>query len=193
MQSGIKNATLIEDVISNNFTPSNRNNVNSNRYNPSSITDMTRQKINDVYSNFIMTKVGQYENYGIYKALVDSYTAGPSKYIVAIVPNDVTPLGGQKPLSALKWESFQARSTTSILKEFNNMEVHPQSYRITQENNVSDNINLIDERRTHYIYVAENLPLKIEILKMKPEDVFSERGTVTSALELYQTVVTIEN
>jgi hypothetical protein len=193
MQSGIKNATLIEDVISNNFAPSNRNNVNSNRYNPSSITDMTRQKINDMYSNFIMTKVGQYENYGIYKALVDSYTAGPSKYVVAIVPNDVTPLGGQKPLSALKWESFQTRSTTSILKEFNNMEVRPQSYRITQENNVSDNINLIDERRTHYIYVAENLPLKIEVLKIKPEDVFSERGTVTSALELYQTVVTIEN
>lgn len=193
MQSGIKNATMIEDVISNNFAPSNRNNVNSNRYNPSSITDMIRQKINSMYSNFIMTKVGQYENYGIYKALVDSYTAGPSKYIVAIVPNDVTPLGGKKPLSALKWDSFQTRTTTSLLKEFNNIEVHPQAYRITQENNISDNINLIDERRSHYIYVAENLPLKIEILKIKPEDVFSSKGTVTSALELYQTVVTIEN
>jgi len=193
MQSGIKNATLIEDVVSNNFAPSSRNNLNANRFAPSSITDMTRKKINDMYSNFIMTKVGQYENYGIYKALVDSYTAGPSKYIVAIVPNDVTPIGGQKPLSVLRWESFQTRTTTNLSREFNGVEVHPQAYRITQENNISDNINLMDERRTHYIYVAENLPLKIEILKMKQDDVFSSKGTVTSALELYQTVVTIEN
>lgn len=193
MQSDIKNATLIEDVISNDFAPSSRNNLNSNRYNPSSITDMIRQKINSTYSNFIMTKVGQYENYGIYKALVDSYTAGPSKYIVTIVPNDVTPIGGQKPLSFLKWESFQTRTTTNLSKEFNGIDIRPQAYRITQENNISDNINMIDEKRTHYVYMAENLPLKIEILKIKPEDVFSERGTVTSALELYQTVVTIEN
>jgi len=44
-----------------------------------------------------------------------------------------------------------------------------------------------------YIYRTENLPLKIEILKSSPEDILPERGTLIGSIELFSTIITIEN
>ena len=48
------------------------------------------------------------------------------------------------------------------------------------------------ETNTKMIYSTSNLPLKVEILKINEDDTFSEEGSVLSALEVFQTVVTIE-
>jgi len=190
-------AVLIEDVTADNFTPSQRNNqskdVMFDYSTPNSVHTLIRQKINNVYDSFVMTKVGQYQDMGIYKALVNSLLAGPSRYIVAIVPNDSTPMGSEKMLSSLRWVSFQTRTTDNIAKEFNGVQVYPQTYSINSQNNISDPVNLIEEKRSHFLYLPENLPIRIEVLKLKEDDSFARKGTVSSALELYQTVLTIEN
>ena len=106
-------AELIEDVTADNFTPSQRNqnsrNGNFDYSNPSSVQSLIRQRVNNIYDSFVMTKVGQYQDMGIYKALVDSLIAGPSRYIVAIVPQDSVPMGSEKMLSSLRWISFQTK------------------------------------------------------------------------------------
>uniref|UniRef100_A0A6C0HEA9 Uncharacterized protein n=1 Tax=viral metagenome TaxID=1070528 RepID=A0A6C0HEA9_9ZZZZ len=190
-------AVLIEDVTADNFTPSQRNNqskdVMFDYSTPNSVHTLIRQKINNVYDSFVMTKVGQYQDMGIYKALVNSLLAGPSRFIVAIVPNDSTPMGSEKMLSSLRWVSFQTRTTDNIAKEFNGVQVYPQTYSINSQNNISDPVNLIEEKRSHFLYLPENLPIRIEVLKLKEDDSFARKGTVSSALELYQTVLTIEN
>jgi len=190
-------AVLIEDVTADNFAPSQRNNQSKDimfDYSaPNSVHTLIRQKVNNIYDSFVMTKVGQYQDMGIYKALVDSLIAGPSRYIVAIVPQDSAPMGSEKMLSSLRWVSFQTRTTDNIAKEFNGMKVYPQTYRITTQNNIVDPVNLIEEKRSHFLYLPENLPIKIEVLKLKEDDNFARKGTVSSALELYQTVLTIEN
>ena len=66
----------------------------------------------------------------------------------------------------LQWICFQTRTTNNLAQEFHNLEVYPQFYSITNANNVSDTINLLDERKSHYLYRPENLPLKIEIPKI---------------------------
>jgi len=190
-------AVLIEDVTADNFTPSQRNNqskdVMFDYSTPNSVHTLIRQKINNVYDSFVMTKVGQYQDMGIYKALVNSLLAGPSRFIVAIVPNDSAPMGSEKMLSSLRWVSFQTRTTDNIAKEFNGVQVYPQTYSINSQNNISDPVNLIEEKRSHFLYLPENLPIRIEVLKLKEDDSFARKGTVSSALELYQTVLTIEN
>ena len=93
----------------------------------------------------------------------------------------------------MKWVSFQTRTTTNILREFGNIELRPQSYYITSDNNISDVVNLVDEKHSHFLYIPDNLPLKIEVLKLKNDDSFANKGTVMSALELYQTVLSITN
>jgi len=190
-------AVLIEDVTADNFAPSQRNNQSKNVMfdysTPNSVHTLIRQKVSNVYDSFVMTKVGQYQDMGIYKALVNSLLAGPSRYIVAIVPQDSAPMNTEKMLSSLKWISFQTRTTENIAKEFNGAQVYPQSYTINSQNNIADPVNLIEEKRSHFLYLPENLPIKIEVLKLKEDDSFARKGTVSSALELYQTVLTIEN
>lgn len=190
-------AELIEDVTADNFAPSQRNNqIKNNAFDystPSSVQSLIRQRVNSIYDSFVMTKVGQYQDMGIYKALIDSLIAGPSRYIVAIVPQDSAPMSSEKMLSSLRWVSFQTRTTENIAKEFNGIQVYPQQYRITTQNNITDPVNLIEEKRSHFLYLPENLPVKIEVLKLKEDDNFARKGTVSSALELYQTVLTIEN
>jgi len=190
-------AVLIEDVTADNFTPSQRNNQSKNVMfdysTPNSVHSLIRQKVNNVYDSFVMTKVGQYQEMGIYKALVNSLLAGPSRYIVAIVPQDSSPMGSEKMLSSLRWVSFQTRTTENIAKEFNGTQVYPQSYTINSQNIISDPVNLIEEKHSHFLYLPENLPIKLEVLKLKQDDNFARKGTVSSALELYQTVLTIEN
>jgi len=102
-------------------------------------------------------------------------------------------MGSEKMLSSLRWVSFQTRTTDNIAKEFNGVQVYPQTYSINSQNNISDPVNLIEEKRSHFLYLPENLPIRIEVLKLKEDDNFARKGTVSSALELYQTVLTIEN
>ena len=194
-------ASIIEDItqndsssdIGNRLPPKRPTYVSRDFSNSSGIQNMIRQKINNVYANFLMTKVEQFNEYGIYKALVDSLTSGDAKYVVAVVPNDNLQIGSQRLLTSLHWICFQTRTTDNIRNEFNNIEVYPQSYYISSSNNITDPIRLIDEKRTHFLYRPDNLPLKIEVLKLSGTDNFSTRGTVLSALELYQTILTIEN
>ena len=194
-------ASIIEDItqsneeyeVGNRLPPKRPVYVPKDYSNIGNIQQMIRQKINNVYRNFIMTKVEQYNEYGIYKALIDALTTGDSKYIVVVVPNDQSPIGSERLLSSLNWICFQTRTTDNIGQEFNNIQVYPQSYYINSSNNISDPVNLVDEKRTHFLYRPENLPLKIEVLKLNSSDSFASRGTVTSALELHQTILTIEN
>ena len=193
---GFLKAVLIEDLPDIDVPPSSIRQSTASNINyssPHSMTDLIRDKISNLYNNFVMTKVGQYETHGIYKALVNSLTSNSSKFIVAIVPNDNVPIGREKLLSSLKWVSFQTRTTTNILREFGNIELRPQSYYITSDNNISDVVNLVDEKHSNFLYIPDNLPLKIEVLKLKNDDSFANKGTVMSALELYQTVLSITN
>ena len=194
-------ASIIEDItqsdsnsdLGDRLPPRRPNYASRDFSNTNNIQNMIRQKINNVFSNFLMTKVEQFNEYGIYKALVDALTTGDSKYIVAVVPNDNLQIGSERLLSSLNWVCFQTRTTDNVRREFNNIEVYPQSYFINSSNNVADPVKLVDEKRTHFLYRPDNLPLKIEVLKLSGSDNFASRGTVLSALELYQTILTIEN
>jgi hypothetical protein len=42
------------------------------------------------------------------------------------------------------------------------------------------------------VYNTSNLPLKVEILKLNEDDTFSEEGSIMSALEVFQTIITLE-
>jgi hypothetical protein len=143
-------------------------------------------------SSFYMTKTQQHENYGIYKARVSMDLLGNEKFIVAIVPNDNIPIGNIKFLESLRWVSFQTRETTNIKKEFNKIDIQPQSYVQTDVPLLNDKIHYEKTTRRAYVYVPENLPLKVEIIPLKEGDSYSDHGSVISALNIFSTVINLE-
>ncbi len=171
-----------------------RQQVMNSRYDPQ---DEVRKAFADVYNGVIMTKTNQWEKepygtYGIYKARLNSYTSSDSNIIIAIVPDDVNPLGTNKLIDSLPWVSFQTREMTNSKKDLNGFNLPYQNYMIKNDSILHDRIRLISETPTKYIYRAENLPLKVELLKLKEDSQFSSEGTIWSALEVFSTIVSFE-
>lgn len=159
--------------------------------------DNVRKAVSDVYNGVIMTKTNQWEKepygtYGIYKARLNSYTSSDSNIIIAIVPDDVNPLGTNKLIDSLDWVSFQTREMKNSKKDLNGFNLTFQNYMIKNDNILHDKIKCVSETPTKYIYRAENLPLKVELLKLKEDSQFASEGTIWSALEVFSSIISFE-
>jgi hypothetical protein len=159
--------------------------------------DYVRKAISETYKGFMMVKTHEFNEeayglYGIYKARVEMDTLGNDKCIVAIVPGDKTPLGGNKPLSVLKWTSFQTRESYDPVKDYNNFQMYPQRVYYTENPVLKDKIRLVKTTKVKSIYKAENVPLKVELLHLNEDDSFPQNGSVWGALQVYSTVLVLE-
>jgi hypothetical protein len=181
------NATLIDDPF--DTTPQVKSGVNKlvNDF------DHIRSAINSVYTDFNMVKTMQSGPWGVYKAQVATLLSGDYKYIVCIVQNDSIPLGGIVPLSKLPWSVFQSRSTLNLDKEMNGYILRAQGYAIpsNRKSLIYDKIKMIDETDTKCVYLSDNLPIKVEVLKTKAEEWRAPEGTIVGALELFSTVISL--
>jgi hypothetical protein len=171
-----------------------RQQVMNSRFDPK---DNVRKAFAEVYNGVIMTKTNQWEKepygtYGIYKARLNSFTSSDSNIIIAIVPDDTNNLGTIKLIDSLEWVSFQTREMTDSKKDLNGFNLQYQNYMIKNDSILHDKIKLKSETPTKYIYRAENLPLKVEILKLREDSQFSSEGTIWSALEVFSTIVSFE-
>jgi hypothetical protein len=155
--------------------------------------DHIRTVINSVYAGFNMVKTMQSGPWGVYKAQVNTLLSGDYKYIVCIVQGDSIPLGGIMPLAKLSWNVFQTRSTMNIQTEMNGYNLPGQSYVIPsgRKTLLYDKIKMIDETDKKCVYLSDNLPIKVEVLKNKPEEWRAPEGTIIGALELFNTVITL--
>jgi hypothetical protein len=159
--------------------------------------DNVRKAVADIYNGVIMTKTNQWEKepygtYGIYKARLNSYTSSDSNIIIAIVPDDVNPLGTNKLIDSLEWVSFQTREMKNSKKDLNGFKLAFQNYMIKNDSILHDKIKCISETPTKYIYRPENLPLKVELLKLKEDSQFASEGTIWSALEVFSSIISFE-
>jgi len=153
-----------------------------------------RDAISSVYQNVNMLKTHQYGIYSVYKAPVENMTAGNYKYIVAIVPNhEYVQLGGYHSLRGLPWISFQTRNTDNPAAELGNSRPQPTQYSLPRDNKspLFDKINLVLEQPQMFVYMAENMPCKVELLKQKQGEFAAQKSTIISALEAFNTVITI--
>ena len=167
--------------------------VNSNIKNRTGNIVDVRNAIAELFDGFIMTKTQQFQSFGIYKASVESQSGNEQKYIVVIIPNDQQYIVGSNfYLKDLNWINFQSRSTDDTLNELSNYNLKPQQYSIKKENILFDKIKLGGELETKHIYIPDNLPITVELLLKKSDQTFAQEGTVISAIQLFQTVISLD-
>ncbi len=114
---------------------------------------------------------------------------------MAITTFDNSPLGTIKPLSQIKWISFQTRTLEG--------DILPNEYVQDYEKTngllllKESNIKIVSRSKIKNVYLAESLPLQIELLHtVKGEDTFisdasheyADEGTVATALETFNSV-----
>jgi len=154
-----------------------------------------RFAISTVFQGFKLVKTSQYGPWGVYKSPVNSMVANTDKYIVAIVENDSVPLGSIVPLESIKWKSFQTRSCADITKEMNGYYIATQGYTLPRERNtiLYDKIKKVMEYPDKCIFLPDNLPIKLEVLKSKEDEFIADEGNVIACLELYQTILSLQD
>ena len=166
-------------------------------YNVSSvpISQQRRQVYEAILSTFpsyVLTKTDQFKNYGVYKAPLHCLLCVGVRIVVAVVKNDGEPIGTQKPLSTLPWDSFQTRTLEddNVCRKFR-MESFP--YLPPTGGILTDPIKMERETNSSYIFKCDNLPLMVEVLKSNKINSMAQSGTLWSALELFNTVLTWES
>jgi len=119
-------------------------------------------------------------NFSVYYAKVGCLLCVDNRYIVCIVANDNHPIGNQKLLSQLPWISFQTREIEDMP-----MKLKSQEIKNTNSTLLKDKITLKYRLKDRYVYYAEKNPVKVELLFSENENIFSETGTLQSALDTY--------
>lgn len=140
------------------------------------------------FPGFVMTKTKIVGRHSVYKAVASCLLCDGVRYVVAITTNDPSPVGTKSPLSLLKWDSFQTRfqDDDSEVKQFRLQSAKQEKPAGTI---LSDIIRLSRRTSTSNVYLCDNLPLLVEVIRSKEDEFIAETGTVESALDLFSTVL----
>jgi hypothetical protein len=170
--------------------------VNNNFQVPQTLDPVAnlREAVTSVYIDAMLVKTHQMGPYSVYKCPVENLTSGSYKYIVAIVPNhDFVPLGVSYSLKSLPWISFQTRTTENPSAEFGQIRPSAITYKIPYESRhpLFDKIKMVLETDGSFTYLAETMPCKVELIKLKPSDNAAQKSNIMSALEAFKTIITV--
>jgi len=140
------------------------------------------------FGNPLMTKLKNVEGCSMYIAKVHALLGIEYRYIIAIVYEDKIPLGTQVELKRLPWLSLQTRS----LQEEHNIPFH--SYIPRRSKQIDKKISLVHRDAKQYTYTVEHLPLIVTLLPKTGTDMeWNNSGTIVTALETYQTIISFKN
>lgn len=125
------------------------------------------------------------EGFSVYYAKLGCMLCIDDRYIACIAENDNHEIGHQRHLSTIPWVSFQTRTIDSLP-----MKLKDQTLKTVQVESFRDRIGIREKLKDRNVYYAEKTPIKIELLFDKDGSIFSETGTIQSALDTYNCVVT---
>ncbi len=139
------------------------------------------------FGDALMTKVKEFPptsptsgTFSVYYSKLGCLLCINDRYIACIVKNDPHPIGNQKHLSDMRWVSFQTRTIEHLP-----MKLASQTLKTTVPDGIRDKIILQEKLGDRCVYYAQNAPIKVELLYDKDNHIYSETGTVQSALDTY--------
>lgn len=143
----------------------------------------------DTYFNHpIMTKIKDVDHTSMYMSKTYCLLSNECRYIVAFVLRDPLVSGTKQPLEVLPWVSIQTRTLGD------HHELPPHDYQADASTHLKQPITRVSFNGKLSTYSCDGLPLTVSLLHTKPNDKFEyqDRGMLVSALETYQTIVTLE-
>jgi hypothetical protein len=127
------------------------------------------------------------KRYSMYYAKLGCLLCVDDRYIVAIVQDDGYPIGTQQYISDLNWISFQTRTLDQ--KQVPG-QIKSQDLKTTLNPVVTDKIQMVERKEDRMVYFSNTHPVQVELLFTKDYDTYAENGTIQSALETYNCVLT---
>lgn len=138
--------------------------------------------------NLLMTKLySQEKTYDLFAAKIHCFCSDYRYVYVLAVPDNRISYGQQVYLSYLTWTSFQTRTSKT------DRDLSVQSFKKgdSDEFIVNTKIQQVSETNDRTTYLADRLPLKVEILNTDKNSIggYHSEGTIKQALDTFNTVV----
>lgn len=143
----------------------------------------------EYFNNPLMVKIKNVKNFSMYMVKNYCLLSRDCRYIIALIEEDRLPIGYKKFMEDLYWVSLQTR-TLSL--SYSSHDLEPHSYIAENKGPLKCNISCIHKEQSHSIYKCNDFPLKITILnpEKNEENPYQNSGTIITALETYNTVIT---
>jgi hypothetical protein len=146
--------------------------------------------ISSYIGDMMMVKIKQTQatstkpSYSLYYAKVGCLLCVEDRYIIAVIESDPYPIGSQEPLSHMNWVSFQTRTLEKPPARMKSQETRPVLTKILNEK-----IHITEKKVDRSVYGVNSLPLKVELLYTKEDESYCDNGTIQSAVDTYNCVL----
>jgi hypothetical protein len=146
------------------------------------------------FENPTFIKIKNEPQHSIYVCNTHTLLSNIIRYIVCIVPRDVFFIGDTQKLSELKWIVLQTRTVKRSENEIKELLTAPkQRYNPKRQAPYNELITRVENTPAADVYVSNGVfaPVRISLLKNDVSDNYPSSGTVISAIETYNTMMTL--
>jgi hypothetical protein len=150
--------------------------------------------IYEQFSNYFndpeMKKIKDVDMYSMYLTKLYCLLNKDCRYIIVFVDKDTFPVNHTLHLSQLPWASLQTRT----FSDYSYGDCKPHSYTVKNEGFLTSKINKINENSKCCTYECPGTPLICTLLiKETMSSNYKNTGTLVSALETFNTIITFKN
>lgn len=186
----IISTSLSQKLESMNMGDQSRNNDNNIKFN---LFQSLKSNLVKYYGNPIFTKLKSTKSHSIYYCKVGCLMCIDNRYLTVVCHNYGDPMYNKNRLSDLNWISFQTRTIDgdADLEKLQTIELLPDKNilrdKITINNRLNDrySYNIVDKISQTHMY-----PIKLDLLFTPSDTFYSDEGTLSSALETYNCILT---
>jgi hypothetical protein len=140
------------------------------------------QGLIEYFENPMMTKIKDAGEYSMYGVKIHALLGIENRYLLLFKHKDTEPIGTSVNLSLLRWVTIQTRALTD------EYDVSTHSY-IPRRTKIDTKLFLFYHDNKQFNYHAQNLPIQVTLLPKKGGIEYSNTGSLVSALETYQTIL----
>ena len=143
------------------------------------------------YGNPILIKIDTANGYSMYVGRIQCLLAIEKRYLIVYLPEDSQPMGTLRSLAEMNWVNLQARTLES---QFPNATLIQYEPKRLPGLDVPIFLTKRENDETTYKPMGDDLPLVITMLTPKKLSYnYQDKGTIVSALETFQTILTWAN
>ena len=154
--------------------------INSDIYNKNNIYEL----FVNYFNNPKMFKIKNIENLSIYMAKTYCLLSRECRYIIVIENKNNENIMSCKRLNKIEWISLQTRTLSD------NHDLPSHHYISTKKSQLNCDIFFKDKNNNSANYYCKKYEIDIELLYTEKNKQYQKEGTLISAIETYQTVIT---
>lgn len=139
----------------------------------------------DYFNHPTLYKIKNIEDkYSLYMVKTYCLLNTQCRYIIIIIPIDSNPLHTPLQMRGIKWISLQTRELSD------NHKIPSHNYQPSSFSPLNKKIERVEQTENSSTYFCTEYPLTVKLLQKKGINEFQSKGTLISALETYQTIIT---